>query len=151
MRGRLNGKGNALVTELHVLVEMGCNKGGGPAPALERPPKTSSRVSVERARRLIEEDDHRIAQKRAGKGQLLHHAGRAPIDALSRDVRDLEFFDQRVDGPGSLAPVVISHAGEEQEVGSAAQSEVERALLRERRANETAGGKLARFVPVDPH
>src|SRR3954469_5009938 len=71
--------------------EMGA--GGG------RPPEAADRLAVERAGRLVEEQQLGRSQQRSRERDLLHHAGGAGVQAAGCDLRGLELVDQIVVPP----------------------------------------------------
>src|SRR3954454_7325946 len=65
-----------------VVVVVGGDQDGRLRPALERSPDPGNRPVVQRAGGLVEQQDPRVAEQRAGERQLLEHPGRAAVAAL---------------------------------------------------------------------
>src|SRR3954467_11182800 len=72
-----------------VVVVVGGDQDRRLGPALERCPHPGDRLVVQRAGRLVEQEGPRVAEQRAGEGELLEHPGRAAVAALGEDGADL--------------------------------------------------------------
>jgi hypothetical protein len=127
----LAGKYDTPVTALEILLQVRRDQGGDRRTALERSPESTAGLLVERARRLVEQDDGGIAEESPGKPELLHHAGGATVDALGGDVLELELFLERGDSMPGLALGSGVQTGEEEQVHVSGQPKVERPLLGE--------------------
>ena len=136
------------LTALDVLVAVGGDDQRQRRPARERRPQTLDRGLVERAGRLVEQQQPRLAQQRASERELLHHPGRAAIDARGGDLAPgrarYELLDLAPGARGRLA-----QAGEREQVLASGQPQVERALLRERGSDALAGGARSRLCALD--
>ena len=117
---------------------------GGVWPAGERGPHALARLLVERAGGLVEQDHAGVADERAGERELLQLAGGAAVGAALRDLLELELADElpHADRGGLLAEP--AQPGEEEQVLEAGEAQVERALLRERGADEPARARPSR-------
>src|SRR5262245_52928297 len=83
-RGRraLGRKVDAAATALDVLIEVGCHHDAGSRSALERLPEPLARVRIQRARRLVQENERRITEQGARESHLLDHPRRSAVDPL---------------------------------------------------------------------
>src|SRR2546421_12785962 len=101
---------------LQVLVEMCRQDDGALVSSVERLPDAPARVTIERARRFVQQEERRPAEERAGERQLLDHAGGAAIDSFGRDVGELELVDDRTDLSDRAALRACPQLREEDEI-----------------------------------
>ncbi len=95
----------------------------------EEHPELAARHRIDAGRRLVEHDQVRLVDERAGQRQLLLHAARQPIGQPRAERRELRQLEQSV-----AARRVVVHAvdlGEERDVLVDAQIAVEAEALRE--------------------
>src|SRR4051812_31650858 len=80
-RARITSEGEAqrALAARGVVVVMGGDEDGRLGPALERSPDPPDRIVVQRAGRLVEQQDPRVAEQRPGERELLEHPGRAAV------------------------------------------------------------------------
>ena len=119
--------------------------------AVEGGPESLHGVLVERSCRLVEEEQLRVADERAGQGELLDHPGRAAVDALGGDFGQLELLDERIHCRRGPSAAGMTNAGEEEEIRVAGETLVERSLLAEGRTEQAARLDRAGFVTTDEH
>lgn len=139
---------DARAAVLEVLPAMGRHQHGAP-PVLERGPEALGRSCVQRASRLVEKQEPRLAEQRSRERELLQHPRRAAVGSLGEDLGQVELFLEFANGPLRTPARVTAQASEEHEVVPRREPHVERALLRQRDTDEPACSERARGMAAD--
>ena len=90
-----------------------------------------------------------VPRRARASADLLEHPGRAAVEPLLGDVRDLELLLERAHLLDRAAAAWMAELGEEEQVLAARQPQVEGALLRQRRADEPVRCFASGDVPGD--
>lgn len=102
---------------------------GGLLPPVEGAPEAGDSLFIERARRLVEDEQRWIAQERSCQRELLQHSGRASIPTLAQDLVQLELLRETLDRPRCGTAAEPAQPSVEQKVRPARETQIERALL----------------------
>src|SRR5919197_1498998 len=116
---------------------------------VDRMPKPLDGVGVQRAGRLVEQEQFRFGDERAREGELLDHSCRAAVRPGREDGSQLELFAKIVYPPHRLPAPHASRAREENQVLAAREPQVERPLLRERYPDQASGWEAPSLVAAD--
>src|SRR6476646_6110338 len=128
VRGALAAEVQVAATARRVLGSVAGDQGGDARAAAQAGPQPLDRLLVERARRLVEQQDLGAAEQRAGEGHLLDHARRAGVQAPTRDLLQLELLDEGLHLLQRRTGRAVAQTGEDPQVLAAGQAQVERAL-----------------------
>ena len=103
-------------------------------------------AGVEAGQRLVEDDQARVVDQRAGQRHLLAHAAREALAALVGVRSEAQPVDQLGGGRGGLGPIDAPQAGDEFEILERRQLVVDHRLVGEPRHQPLGGDRIGQRV-----
>src|ERR687898_3196669 len=130
-RGSLGVKVDLVVAVREVIFSVRGDQDGELRSPVDCVPQPADRVSVEGSGGLVEQQQLRVAEERAGERDLLEHPAGAPVHPVARDVGDLQLVLDRSHLAGRRAPGGVTQARVEEQVLVTREAQIERSLLGE--------------------
>ena len=117
--------------------------------SLDRGPEDLDSGVVERARRLVEQEQRWLPDQPARERELLEHPRRTSVEPPGKDLGEPQLGVELLHPPACLVPVEAADLGEEEQIRPPGETKVEGAILRQQCADQAAGSERGCFVSTD--